>query len=188
MTTLVFACATAFVASLAQPDTAKAQLQCLICNQITGYENGEWVWVHWFDMDSGEVCEVDPGPMCRWCGGESTCHEGPVDDDGDGIPDRFDRDSGPCHSQGCMPDYVLTDLAQEVTTLAANLGPQTGHLLAARLASASSLMYDAPRNVVRLLRCGGTVMREWHLHESMRDYMVGYDAIGSQTNGDLALS
>ena len=188
VSTLVFACGVAFTGNLAQPEAAQAQLQCLICNQLTGYENGEWVWIHWFDMDSGEVCEVDPGPMCRWCGDESTCHEGPVDDDGDGIPDRVDTDEGQCHSQGCMPEFVLMDLAGEVTTLVASLDSRTGPLLAARVASEPSLMYDAPRNVVRLIRCEGTVMREWYLDELVQNYLVDYDAIGGQVRGYRAVS
>lgn len=162
----------AMAGNMIQPTESHAQLQCLICNQLTDRVNGEWVWIHWFDMDSAADCEVDPGPMCRWCGGESTCHEGPVDDDGDGIPDRVDTDAGECHSQSCMPEFTLNELAREVTTMAANLNARTGPVLAARVVSEPSLMYDASRNAVRLMRCEGTVLREWYLDELASSYLV----------------
>lgn len=155
-----------------QPTKSYAQLDCLVCNQLTERVNGVWIWIHWFDMDSGADCEEDAGPMCRWCGGESTCHEGPVDDDGDGVPDRSDTDGGECHSQGCMPEFTLNELAREVTTMAAKLDSRTGPALAARIALEPSLVYDAPRNSVRLMRCEGTVMGEWYLDELAPSYLV----------------
>ncbi len=183
--TAVCACTIAFAGNLAQPKTAQAQPWCLLCYETMAYEDGEWYWTHFFNVLSEEVCANDPGPMCRMCGKTSTCHTGaPIDEDGDGEPDRRDIDRGRCHSVGCMPEFALLDLAREVTTLSANLDSQSGPVLAGRIASEPNLVYDAAQNMVRLMRCEGSVMREWYLDESIRTYLIPYFRVLGPQGGD----
>lgn len=54
--TLVLAGTIAMAGNVLQPTESHAQLQCLICNQITDRVNGEWVWVHL--VRHGERCRL----------------------------------------------------------------------------------------------------------------------------------
>lgn len=160
--TSVLAFVLALGAAMIWPAQSEAQLQCLLCHQMQVETERGFVWIHWFDLDSGSACEQWPDTeMCRACGGDSECHD--ENEESDAILGR-------CH-QSCTPVFALRDLDRAVTVLAAQLDSQTGPILAGRVAEEESLVYDAMANAVELVSCEGVVKR-WALGESARSYFT----------------
>lgn len=149
------------VATGATPDPG---LQCLLCAELHIPDpDGNGLWLHGFHLGSAEFCEDNPGAgMCRACGDTSECH------------DWFELELheidpiyvGRCH-QPCAPSYVLLELSSEVSQLASRLDTRSMTTLAQMIAREPHLEFDANRNAVQLLECGGGVKQEWTVESQL---------------------
>jgi hypothetical protein len=147
------------VAGLLLPpmEPVAAQPQCLLCEEteIWDEEDQEWVTWHWFYLDTGEQCAINPGEWCRACGYQSLCHgpEQPME--------------GECHEE-CVSS--LAPLAEAVDRLINNpddqLNDANAEFLVQKIGAEAQLRYDLTTNSVELLDCQGLVARRWALSYS----------------------